>query len=129
MNAINATNVEIVQGVLVAAITAGTIAIMLWMGRLTGRWFSRSIARSFSEQVVEVMAPDMARLGTRLGQAIDDLRVANTAEHLADQARLTGVEHRLDAVEDRLRQLDGRIPFRPPGTRSRMSDNEGEIIP
>ena len=131
MNAIDASNAEIIQGVVVAAITAGTIAIVLWIGKLIGRWFSRSVARSFSEQVVEVMAPDMARLGNRVGQAIDELRISNTAEHQADQKRLSAVEDRLDAVEDRLVQLDGRLPYRPPGTRSRVTDpdQEGEIIP
>ena len=122
----NASNGEIANGVLIAAITALTIAVVLWASKAIGRWFTRSVARSFSEQVVEVMAPDMARLGTRLGSAIDELRITNTTEHHADQARLTAVEHRLDAVEDRLVQLDGRLPYRPPGTRTRETDPESE---
>ncbi len=122
----NATNGDIITGMIVAAGTALTIALVLWSGRLIGRWFTRSVARSFSEQVVEVMAPDMARLGTRLGQSIDELRISNSAEHRADQKRLAAVEERLDAVEDRLVALDGRLPYRPPGTRSRTTDQEKE---
>lgn len=122
----NAANGGLLDAVIVAAATAVTIALALWSAKLIGRWFTRSVARSFSEQVVEVMAPDMARLGTRLGSAIDELRMTNTTEHRADQARLTAVEHRLDAVEDRLVALDGRLPYRAPGTRTRESDNEGD---
>ena len=122
----NAANGGILDAVVVAAVTAVTIALALWSAKMIGRWFTRSVAHSFSEQVVEVMAPDMARLGNRLGQSIDELRMTNTTEHRADQARLTAVEHRLDAVEDRLVALDGRLPYRPPGTRSRQSDNESE---
>ena len=122
----NAANGGLLDAVIVAAATAVTIALALWSAKLIGRWFTRSVARSFSEQVVEVMAPDMARLGNRLGQSIDELRVTNTTEHRADQARLTAVEHRLDAVEDRLVALDGRLPYRPPGTRTRETDPESE---
>ncbi len=115
----NATNGDIATGVLVAAITALTIALALWFGKIAGRWFTRSLAHSFSEQVVEVMAPDMARLGTRLGSAIDELRMANTAEHYADRTRLTAVEVRLERIESQL-------GIRPPDTRTRATDTEKE---
>ncbi len=117
-------NANTVHGIVIAATTAITIALVLWAGRALGRWFTRSVAHSFSEQVVDVMAPDMARLGNRLGQSIDELRMANTAEHRADQSRLAAVEERLDAVEDRLIALDGRLPHRPANARTRESDTE-----
>ena len=120
----SATSDNVLGGVIIAATTAITIALVLWAGRLLGRWFTKSVARSFSEQVVEVMAPDMARLGTRLGQSIDELRESNTAEHRADQTRLSGVEERLDAVEERLIALDGRLPHRPTNARTRETDTE-----
>lgn len=120
----SATDGEIATGVIVAATTALTIALVLWMGKIAGRWFVKSLSHSFSEQVVEVMAPDMARLGNRLGQSIDELRVSNTAEHRADQKRLSGVEERLDAVEERLIALDGRLPHRPTDARTRETDTE-----
>ncbi len=112
----NATNGDIAQGVLIAAVTALSIALVLWMGKIAGRWFTKALSHSFGEQVVEVMAPDMARLGTRLGTAIDELRVSNTAEHIADQKRLTAVEHRLEAVESALgiRSTDTRTRFTDP---------------
>ncbi len=113
------------NGVLIAATTALCIALALWAGRIIGRWFTKSLAHSFSEQVADVMAPDMARLGNRLGQSIDELRIANTLEHRADQARLGAVEDRLDAVEERLIALDGRLPHRPTNARTRETDNEG----
>ncbi len=113
----NATNGDIAQGVLIAAITALSIALVLWIGKLVGRWFTKSVARSFSEQVVEVMAPDMARLGTRLGSSIDELRIANTAEHYADRTRLTAVEVRLERIESQL-------GIRPPDARTRFTDSE-----
>ncbi len=115
----NATNGDILTGVIVAASTAVTIALALWMSKLVGRWFAKSVARSFGEQVVEVMAPDMARLGTRLGTAIDELRISNTAEHHADQARLSAVEVRLERVESKL-------GLRPTDTRTRITDHEGD---
>jgi hypothetical protein len=113
----NATNAEIINGVIVAAATAVAIALVLWIAKMFGRWFTSALARSFGEQVVDVMAPDMARLGNRLGQAIDELRVANTNEHNADQARLASVEHRLAAVESKL-------GMRPQESRTRVTDKE-----
>ncbi len=115
----NASSGDVVTAVLVAAITALTIAVVLWMGKVAGRWFTKSLAHTFGEQVVEVMAPDMARLGNRLGQSIDELRLSNTFEHRADQARLTLVEVRLAAVEHKL-------GIRPPDTRTRATDTEGD---
>jgi len=114
------------NGVLIAATTALCIALSLWAGKLIGRWFTKSLAHSFSEQVSEVMAPDMARLGNRLGQSIDDLRISNSFEHRADQTRLSAVEERLDAVEDRLIALDGRLPHRPANARTRETDHQEE---
>lgn len=115
---------DIVNGVLVASITALTIGVVLWMGKVAGRWLVKNLARTFGEQVVEVMAPDMARLGTRLGSAVDELRIANHAEHTEVQHRLGGVENRLTDVEHRLTTIEHRLDIRPPEARTRVTDKE-----
>ncbi len=124
----NASSGDVVTGVMIAAITALTITLVLWMGKIAGRWFTKALSHSFGEQVVEVMAPDMARLGTRLGSAIDDLRESNTLEHRADQARLTSVEQRIAAMEEstdtRLMAIESKLGMRAPDARTRAGDQE-----
>jgi hypothetical protein len=117
-----ATNpVDIVVGAALVAI-ASFIAVKV-VGTIV-RWFMHALRHTLAETVSDVVAPDLARLGNRLGSAVDELRVANTNEHRADQARLAAVEDRLDAVEDRLVALDGRIPHRPSDARTRVTDQE-----
>ncbi len=112
----NATNGDIAQGVLVAAITALFIALVLYMGKVAGRWLTKALAQTFGQQVVEVMAPDMARLGNRLGQSIDELRVANSDEHRVDREQMKEFGTRLAAVESVL-------GIRPTDARTRAGDN------
>lgn len=85
--------------------------------RRIGRWFDRAFRRAFAETVSEVVAPDLARMGNRLGQSVDELRQQNTREH-----RVTAV--RLGKIEERLEALEGKLPGRPPGYRTRSTDKE-----
>jgi hypothetical protein len=91
-----------------------------WIGRKIRNWFMGMFAEAASAAV----APDLAHLGHRLGTSVDELRIANTTEHRADQARLGAVEIRLDAVEARMASLESRLPGRLPNIRTRITDIE-----
>lgn len=104
----------ILAAVLVPVLSLAAVQI----ARRLGRWIDRAIRRAFAETVSEVVAPDLARMGNRLGQSVDELRQQNAREH-----RVTAV--RLSKIEDRLEVLESKLPGRPPSYRTRSTDKDG----
>lgn len=111
------------QEIVAAAIVIPVVSLLaVWAARKVGRFFMRAASRSFAEVVLEVMAPDMAHLSTKVTGAIDDLNHANTVQHVQVQGRLVGVEGRLTDVEARLATVESRLQIRAPDTRTRSTD-------
>lgn len=106
----------------VAVIVPVVSMLALWAARRIGQWIAVAMARSFAGVVLDVMAPDMAHLGTKVTTALDELRVSNTGDHVKTSGRLVDVEHRLTEVETRLAGLE-RIAGRTPQARTRATDN------
>lgn len=105
--------------------------VALWAARRIGRWFTRSVSRSFAEVVLEVMAPDMAHLSTKVTGAIDDLNHMNTVQHAKVQgelvevkSELVGVKGRVSDVESRMAKVEALLNIRPPDARTRATDTE-----
>lgn len=113
------------QEIVAAAIVIPVVSLVaVWAARQFGRWFMRSASRSFAEVVLEVMAPDMAHLSTKVTGALDDLNQANSAQHTQVQGRLVSVEGRLLDVESRLANVEAKLNIRPPDARTRATDKE-----
>lgn len=108
----------------VAVIIPVVSLVAVWTARKVGRWFMEAASRSFAQTVLDVMAPDMAHLGTKITSALDDFATTNTAEHAKVQTRLTGVEGRLTDVEARLAVVESKLQIRPPDARTRVTDRE-----
>ena len=100
----------------------------VWAARRLGAWLTKSVANSFGQVVLEVMAPDMAHLSTKVTTSLDELRWANSADHTAVQVKLGVVDERLTDVESRLHAVESLLNIRPPGARTRATD-KGEVIP
>jgi len=96
----------------------------VWAARHVGRWLMRSMSSSFGQVVLEVMAPDMAHLSTKVTASLDELRVTNTTDHTRVQTRLDGVDVRLVEVESRLAAVETKLNIRPPDLRTRATDQE-----
>lgn len=94
----------------------------VWAARRLGQWVLNSVQHSFGQVVVEVMAPDMAHLGTKLSSALEELNATNAAEHAKVQGRLTVVDERLSDVEKRLEVVESKLNIRPPNARTRATD-------
>lgn len=101
----------------VAVIIPVLSAVVLWTVKRVGRWLTAALTASFASTVSEVMAPDLIRMGVRLGQSIDELKLTNSAQHVEVEHRLSEVEHRLAAVESKL-------ATRSPDARTRATDKE-----
>lgn len=107
--------------VAVAVVVPVVAAVAVWSARQIGRWFAKSLARSFADTVSEVVAPDLSRLGVRLGTSLDELRTANAQEHTEVQRRLRDLERlaaeivvRLDGLEVAAgRRRRGDLPDAP----------------
>jgi hypothetical protein len=111
------------QDVLAAAILIPVVAAAaLWLFRRLGQWLLRSMQRSFGEVVVEVMAPDMAHLATKVTRSVDEMREQNTADHARVQGELVGVKVRLTDVEERCAAIEALLHIRPPNARTRVTD-------
>lgn len=93
-------------------------AAVMYAARRAFRWFAKALARSFADTVAAVVAPDLARMGTRVGQSVDELRQQNAREHKVTAVRLGGIEDRLSALEGQL--------IRPADARTRATDNQEE---
>lgn len=111
------------EWVAVAVVVPVVSMVAVWAARRLGRWIINAVARSFAGIVLDVMAPDMAHLGTKVTTAVDELGRTNTREHVKTAARLMEVETRLTGVESRLAALE-RIAGRAPSERTRSTDKE-----
>ena len=89
-----------------------------------GRWTVHALQQSFGQVVLDVMAPDMAHLATKVTSALDEHAKINTIEHTKVQTRLTGVEGRLTDVETRLAHVESKLGVRPPDARTRATDKD-----
>jgi hypothetical protein len=113
------------QEIVGAAILIPIISLIaVWAVRTFGKWMLTSMQRSFGLVVVEVMAPDMAHLATKVTASIDELNTRNTADHLVVRGRLDGVEHQLAVIEIRLVTVENRLGIRPPDARTRATDRD-----
>lgn len=110
------------------AIGAGIVALASYLvvkvARAVGRWFTKALMRTFAETVSGAVAPDLARLGHRLGTSVDELRASNAVEHTEVQRRLGDVETRLHDVETRLVGVESHLTIRPSDERTRATDKE-----
>lgn len=108
-----------------AAIIVPVVSLIaVWAARKVGRWVLRSMERSFAQVVLDVMAPDMAHLSTKVTSSLDELRNTNNSDHHEVQSRLGGVEGRLAEVEARLASVESRLGVRPSDARTRVTDKE-----
>jgi hypothetical protein len=113
------------KDVLAAAILIPVVAAAaLWLFRRLGQWLLRSMQRSFGQVVLEVMAPDMAHLATKVTRSVDEMREQNTADHARVQGELVDVKVRLTDVEERCAAIEHLLHIRPPGARTRATDME-----
>lgn len=97
----------------------------VFFARRSAKWFVAALEHSFGLVVLNVMAPDMARIGTRIAASLDELRISNTADHIATGQRLAAVEERQTDVETRLAAVENRLQMRPPDLRTRITDIDG----
>jgi hypothetical protein len=118
------------QDIIAAAILIPVVgAAALWMFRRLGQWLLHSMQRSFGLVVVEVMAPDMAHLATKVSASVDDMREQNTRDHANVQVQLGMVDDRLTDVEARCAAIEQLLHIRPPGARTRITDtHEGGAL-
>ena len=127
----------------IAGITAFTALIgitVVWLARVTGRWFKGAIVDSVSDGIREITAPDLAalaesvttsidELSASIGKAIEELSAINGAQHELVDGRLTVVEARLTDVEVRLIAVERGMGIRSPQSRTRVSDGRVEVKP
>ena len=106
----------------VAVIVPVVGVLAVWVSRRVGRWFMTAVMNTFAETVSEAVAPDLARLAHRVGTSVDELRLANTADHTETGRRLGSVESRLTDVEARLASVESHLDIRPPDSRTRKED-------
>jgi uncharacterized membrane protein YhiD involved in acid resistance len=111
------------KDVVAAAILIPVVAAAaLWLFRRLGQWLLRSMQHSFGQVVLEVMAPDMAHMTTKVTASVDDMREANSADHARVQAQLGVVDDRLTDVEARCAAIEALLHIRPPNARTRVTD-------
>lgn len=117
-----------------AAVIIPTVSLfVVWCVRRIGNWVAKSITITFAETVRDVMAPDMARLGTRLGQSVDEMKDTNTRDHARVRDRLGEVEAELARIKLGLKLVDADLAMvkaslglRPPSARTRATDHPPE---
>src|SRR5436190_1631497 len=80
--------------VFVPTVSLTVSALIYFLAKKLGRWFVAAVERSFGQVVLNVMAPDMARLGIRIASSLDELRESNSEDHRQTGLRLTAVETR-----------------------------------
>lgn len=120
------------------ALGAATVAIIVpivsmaavWVAKRIGNWIANALSRSFAGVVLDVMAPDMAHLGTKVSTSLDDLRKSNTNDHVQTTRRLVEVETELAELNVRVAGLE-RIAGRSPAARTRSTDGgtQGGQVP
>ena len=88
-----------------------------------GAWLEHALTRTFAETVRDVVAPDLARLGSRLSQSVDELRQQNHREHAITSVRLQDVDQGLTELGERLTVLEERLA-RPSDARTRATDHQ-----
>lgn len=118
------------RDIVAAAVVIPVLSLVaLWAARKTGHWFVVSMSHTFGQVVLDVMAPDMAHLSTKVTSSLDELRYTNTADHAAVQESLEVVDERLSDVESRLQAVESLLNIRPPNARTRATDRMEEGHP
>lgn len=106
----------------VAVIVPVVSLAAVWMARKVAHWLVAAMEHSFAQVVLEVMAPDMAHLGTKVTTSMDELRLTNTDQHTEVGQRLAAVELRQTDVEARLAAVESKLNIRAPEARTRKED-------